>query len=288
MPYAPSYEVFLDRRAYLFNGGQVGCLFLHGFMGTPKSGRPLAEALARQGLTVYAPLLPGHGHHPDKLAGVTMQDWLAEATDALATISEHCQEIVIIGHSMGAVLGSYLATIHGNIRGLVLVAPPLEVPDWRLSLMPILKYVMPWLEPLKRSSLRKIAHERILDMYPEVNLNDPALQKWLEEISRMPTSALAEMSRAFKMGRNQWRRIQAPTLIIQGGQDIATTVEKSQTIFELLPAKQKDIVIFPEAGHQLLRDNSEAMKQVWQRIGRFIEAMTSARLVEEELLAEQA
>ena len=49
-------------------GGDVGCLVLHGFTATPSEVRWLAEHLAGQGHTVYAPRLAGHGTTPEALA----------------------------------------------------------------------------------------------------------------------------------------------------------------------------------------------------------------------------
>ncbi len=47
--------------AYWFEGNDVGCLLVHGFTGTPQNVRPLADYLARRGLAVSAPRMPGHG-----------------------------------------------------------------------------------------------------------------------------------------------------------------------------------------------------------------------------------
>ena len=47
--------------AYWFEGNEVGCLILHGFTGTPQNVRPLADYLARRGLTVSVPRIAGHG-----------------------------------------------------------------------------------------------------------------------------------------------------------------------------------------------------------------------------------
>ena len=44
---------------YFFEGGQPGCLLLHGFTGTPQNVRPLADYLARRGLTVSVPRIAG-------------------------------------------------------------------------------------------------------------------------------------------------------------------------------------------------------------------------------------
>jgi carboxylesterase len=73
MPFAPTYDVPAERRAYVElarveNGnGRIGLLMLHGYMGSPLSSHPMANYLAGHGVSVHCPLLPGHGHYPDKL-----------------------------------------------------------------------------------------------------------------------------------------------------------------------------------------------------------------------------
>ena len=85
MPFQPTYDVPSERRPYQLPsalpqppGRRIGVLFLHGFMGSPLSSRPLAEHLTAHGLTARCPLLPGHGHFPDKLATAGRKQWLAD------------------------------------------------------------------------------------------------------------------------------------------------------------------------------------------------------------------
>ena len=68
--------------AYWFEGNEVGCLLVHGFTGTPQNVRPLADYLARRGLAVSAPRLPGHGTTVEDLDRTGPQDWLAAAEKA--------------------------------------------------------------------------------------------------------------------------------------------------------------------------------------------------------------
>ena len=62
-------------------GGPHGVLVLHGFTGNPQSMRPLAEALAKAGLTVDMPLLPGHGTAVEDMLPTRWEDW-SSAADA--------------------------------------------------------------------------------------------------------------------------------------------------------------------------------------------------------------
>ena len=62
--------------AYWFEGNDIGCLLVHGFTGTPQNVRPLADYLARRGLAVSAPRMPGHGTAVQDLDATGPQDWL--------------------------------------------------------------------------------------------------------------------------------------------------------------------------------------------------------------------
>ena len=55
-------------------GGPNGALVLHGFTGSPRSMRGLAEALAGAGFGVELPLLPGHGTSVDDMLTTSWDD----------------------------------------------------------------------------------------------------------------------------------------------------------------------------------------------------------------------
>ncbi|RMH00529.1 MAG: alpha/beta fold hydrolase [Chloroflexi bacterium] len=277
MPFQPNYEVPEERKPYFLpanpdkGNGRVGCLVLHGFMGSPYSSRPMAEFLAKQGITMYCPLLPGHGHYPDKLYKVPHQAWIAEAEEALHTFRQKCHEIFIIGHSMGAVLGAHLATTAGKIKGLIMLTPIDDVPDKRLRLMRWLQYVMPWFYPHRSRSLRKVVRQRVLDFDPTIDFDDPEFQKnLLPRMSRLPTSGLAEMVKMVDKGRALWPKLHLPVLIFQGGNDPAVPPGSVERIYESIPSRDKILKTFAEAGHELMRPFEPVHTEVWQTIHEFI------------------
>jgi carboxylesterase len=275
MPFAPDYWIPEERKSYTLlaeraaEGERLGCLMLHGFMGSPGSSRPMAEYLSAQGITMHCPLLPGHGQYPEKLYGATHRDWLAEAEEGLAKLRQLCDQVFIIGHSMGTVLGAHLITKYAGIKGMVMLTPLYAIPDTRLSVMPFLRYVMPWFYPHRFRSLRKLVRERVLDFDPTIDFDDPEVEARLPAITRIPTSALAEMVRMVKLGRNLWSRLTLPILIFQGGDDPAVPAGSMQTIYELLPSEQKELKTFPDAGHELMRPFEPVHTTVWKLINQF-------------------
>lgn len=283
MPFQPTYDVPAERRPYLINSTngsrRVGCLMLHGFLGSPGSSQPLAHFLAERGVTTYAPLLPGHGHWPDKLYKISHRRWLAEAEEALHQFSQQVDDIVIVGHSMGAVLGSHLVVKQGQhaaICGVVMLSPVYDIPDNRLKLMRYLRYVMPWFYPHKSRSMQKLVRERVRDFYPDFDFDDPANQAQLPAMTRLPTGALDEMVKMVVLGREKLfpKLAETAVLIFQGAHDPAILPGTHRKVYDLIPSPHKQIEIFPDAGHELMRPFEPIHTAVWQMIHTFIQQHT--------------
>src|SRR4051812_43919958 len=110
--------------AYWFEGNEVGCLLIHGFTGTPQNVRPLADYLARRGLAVAAPRMPGHGTTAADLDRTGPEDWLAAAEQALAELRSRCSTVFVAGISMGGTITLELARRHPDLPGIVVMAAP--------------------------------------------------------------------------------------------------------------------------------------------------------------------
>lgn len=270
MPFTPTYPVADERRAYSFRAGRVGCLMLHGFLGSPTSSRPMARFLSQQGITVHCPLLPGHGELPDKMYGISRHAWFAEAEEALAQLREWADEIFIMSHSMGTVLAAHLASHHADIKGLVMLAPLYQVPNRLIHLLRIVRYVMPWLYPWRLKPLRPLTQQRILDLYPDLDLKDDEVQAWLPGATRIPTAAIDEMRQVADYGRLLWPQLTLPALILQGEDDIAVRPGYARAIYEALGSEDKALHLFPRAGHELMRPFEPVHKQVWPLIYSFL------------------
>ena len=278
MPFQPDYDVPEERQAYTFFGEpregweRIGCLVLHGFMGSPVSSRDMAMHIAETGLTVHCPLLPGHGNLPYEIHGHTHKEWLAESDEAFDFLSRHCDQIFIIGHSMGAPLSAYLARKHPDVCGLVLLAPLYKVPDWRINFAAFGRYFMPWLYPLKHKAIdRDIFLGRVTDFDPTIDVNDPELQDWLVEATRIPVDGTDEMRKMGNLGRKWWPKVHQPVIVFQGGHDPAVSPGNTEKLFQLLPTADKEMKFFPQVGHELMRPVEPIHKKVWQKIDEFIE-----------------
>lgn len=135
-----------DRRehAVRFDGGDgdVGIVLCHGFTGSPFSLRPFADHLVDAGFRVSLPLLPGHGSTWQELGRTTWQQWYAEVDRALVELSGRCEQVFVVGLSMGGALALRLAQRHAGVRGIVLVNPSLTTLDKRFLILPLLSRLL--------------------------------------------------------------------------------------------------------------------------------------------------
>lgn len=280
MPFQPTYDVPPERHAYQLDGPpaapgerRAGVLFLHGFMGSPLSSRPLADHLSAHGLFVYCPLLPGHGHYPDKLATAGKKEWLAEAEEAYHTARANCDDLFIAAHSMGNVLAAHVALKFGDVRGIAMLAPVTDVPDPRLRYVKYARFFVPWYYPhkSKRESMQHLVRERCLDFDPTIEFDSPEFQATLPQISRVPLSGMHEMVSTIEYGRSLWPRLNVPVRIFAGADDVAAPPDNARQIFAALPGQDKQLTIYPDAGHELMRPFEPIHSTVWARVLAFVQ-----------------
>jgi len=119
-------QIFDAFAAPLFHkGNDVGCLVLHGIGGTPANVRYLADRLIKEGYTVSAPLIAGHGQTLRTMRASSGKEWLASVEAAVRELREAgCTKIVPIGLSLGSVLAGLVAK---DADALVLISSPITL-----------------------------------------------------------------------------------------------------------------------------------------------------------------
>jgi carboxylesterase len=121
------------RGSLVIPGGRVGVLLIHSLGGNPMELRFVAQALAREGYTVYCPLLPGLGGGTDVSGLSTWRDWYAAGEAALAELKQHCDTVLVGGMSAGSMVSLRLARENADdVQGLLLFAPTLWPNGWTI------------------------------------------------------------------------------------------------------------------------------------------------------------
>lgn len=222
----------LDGSSFTFHGGKTGFLLLHGFTATTAEVRPLGERLHAAGHTVSAPLLPGHGTHPDDLNKVRWQDWVQTAQSEFEKLSNQCDEVWVAGESMGGLLSLMLAAKNPNIKNLMLYAPALSVR--KLQVAYVLQYVMKHLA--KRSTSAHLA--------------------W-KGYNVYPLKGAVELLKLQKETRKALGRVTQPTLAFFSEKDATVKLAASDFMKRKLGSTELELVILKKSPHVILLANEQ-------------------------------
>ena len=132
--------------------GTIGLLLIHGFGDSPRVYRQLAEDLAGMGLRCETVRFPGFAEPMAVYKNSKLDDWTRVVVEGVQKMkAEGCQQVVVVGHSMGAAVCLTLAQNNRlPVDGLVLMAPLLKVSSQRSPLLTpeqwftVSSYVLPF------------------------------------------------------------------------------------------------------------------------------------------------
>ncbi|MEU4833973.1 alpha/beta fold hydrolase [Streptosporangium sp. NPDC023615] len=230
MPVMPGAE------AYHHAGGRIGVLLCHGFTGSPQSLRPWGEYLAAAGMTVALPRLPGHGTTWQEMNRTRWEDWYAELDKSLADLRGRCDEVFVMGLSLGGCMALRLAEVHGDgIKGVVVVNPSVvnDVPLLRLS--PVLKFFV--------NSVPGVAGDIKKEGATELGY------------SRTPVKAAASLLGLWTLTRSELHKVTQPVLIFHSPQDHVVKPESVRILRERLTGGNLDVVELSDSYHVATLDN---------------------------------
>ena len=106
-------------------------LLLHGLTGVPAEMHPLGRLLQRQGWTVHAPLLAGHGAATRDLLATGWKAWLGSATAAYDVLSRDHDRVYVGGICLGAMLAIALAACR-DVAGVAAYGTTFRYDGWTM------------------------------------------------------------------------------------------------------------------------------------------------------------
>ncbi len=128
-----AHKIQASRGSVLIPGGSTGVLLVHSLGGSPLELKFVANALARQGYTVYCPVVPGLTFGTDVSGMSTWRDWYQAVEQAFEELKKHCDEVIVGGASAGATLCLRLAALRPqDVTANILYAPTLAVNGWAI------------------------------------------------------------------------------------------------------------------------------------------------------------
>ena len=219
-------------------------LVIHGFGGGVYDEEYLTNRLELiKNYDVYTFTLPGHDGIK---ANMTEEKWIEKTEEMIKfLINNKYKTIYVIGHSMGGVLATRLASKYKEIKKLVLLAAAFRYLEFKEEKLDIIKSI---------TKLPTLAKE-----YKD---------EFVSRLQRMPLSSLKEFMNTIRHNEDALKKIYIKTLIIQGTSDNVVPQETTDFIYDLIPTKEKEVLMCAGVNHDIFRSNKK--EQITNEIIEFL------------------
>ena len=188
--------------------------------------------------------LPGHERN---LSKVEHDEWIKKSEQQIEwLISNRYNKIYLIGHSMGGVIATYLASKYIEVKKLVLAAPAFH-------------YLSVIKENLNVSKSLQVA-PKVIKTYGSEEI--------VARMLKLNVTVLKEFMTLVKEYYDYPKDVTCPVLIIQGKSDNLVPVSSSEYVYNSVKSKEKKLICLDNVTHDVFR--SENKKEIFKLIERFL------------------
>jgi carboxylesterase len=248
VPVQPGCEPFA------FDGGEVGALMVHGFTGSPFSMRPWGEYLAENGLSVVGPRLPGHGTRWQEMNLTRWQDWYGEVERGFDTLRGRCEQVFVMGLSMGGTLSLRLAEEKGDdLAGVVTVNASLLTLRRDAKLLPFVAKLVPSLKAIGDDIKKPGVSERAYD--------------------RTPLRAAVSLAQLWRLVQADLGNVTQPLLAFRSAEDHVVEPASGAMLMERVASTDVEEVVLHDSYHVATLDNDAPL--IFERSLAFVRAHTA-------------
>ena len=234
-------------------------LLIHGFAGGNYDYNSLGNDLELyNSFDVFTFTLPGHERMIiDK---VTREDWIKKAEDEIEKIiNANYKEVYVIGHSMGGVIASHLASKYKEVKKLVLAAPAFHYLAFKGDKVDVIE------------SIKKL---------PNLFKNY-APEEVLSRIFKIPAPTIKEFMKLVEEHTKDIKDITCPTLILHGEKDDIVPVDSVQYVYDNIKSKSVTLIELHSLTHDLfMNDRYEEVSDI---IVKFFRSIPLNEKVKKEL-----
>ena len=232
---------FFDSNNYEFNTkSRNGIYIIHGFSNSTYDVRELAEYLGNSGFYTRADNLPGHGTTADDCNRCTYNDWIQFVEKGVSEMDSKCDNVFIIGISLGSVLAIYLATKF-QFKGVVFVATVLKFNnEFKIRMLNTIFH--PFFSKINK---RKVYDKKIRDSFD------------YHGYDVYPMTGLNEMRKLTNIVRPILNQVTSPALIICSDRDLVSLRENFDIVFDNISTDIKEALVLKKSTHYIFTKHFE-------------------------------
>ena len=208
-------------------------LIIHGFAGGTYDQEDLANYLElSRKYDVFQFTLPGHKRN---LSKSKYNDWINASEEKIEWLKDNgYHTIYLIGHSMGGVIATYIASKHKEVKKLVLAAPAfhyLSVDDSKKSITKSINEIP--------SIIKTYGKEEVIARVLKLNI-----------------STVKEFTSLVAKYYNTPKKVKCNTLLLQGTKDKLVPKSSVEYVYNNLAGKHKKIIYIEGATHDIFRGDN--------------------------------
>lgn len=217
-------------------------LMVHGFAGGVYDFENLANELeCINNFDVFTFTLPGHDG--DTREKITYDLWINKAEQEVEyLIKKGYKKIYVIGHSMGGVIASHLASKYPNIKKLVLAAPAFEYFGYEHG---------------------KISYSSLIHKPQEI-VKQYGVKLTINRVFKLPLNCISELRKLVNENYDCTKKIKIDTLILWGEEDNVVPKESVDYVYKTLNTNNKKLVFVKGSSHHLFKEdiNNKLTKEI--------------------------
>ncbi|MFZ5354699.1 MAG: alpha/beta hydrolase [Bacillota bacterium] len=238
-------------KEFYYKGNCTGVLLIHGFCGTPSEMRYIGEYLKERGFTVKGICIRGHGTSVADMKKTNYRDWINSAVEGYKALKQECDEVFVVGLSMGGLLGLYLAR-NFDVKGIVSMSAPIRIINRKSYL------------ELARKCIKRRRFSITKDFV--FKCSDKAVIGY----DRAPLKSICNLFYLIRYVKQNLYAIRKPLLVLQSYGDRVVNPVSANIIYRKTNSEDKSIVYLHNSGHVITCDCEKEL--VFEEVYRFIKS----------------
>lgn len=266
-------------------------VLIHGLTGAPIEMKPLEKYIRKLGFDVESVLLAGHGAGYQEVYESSWTEWIESVRAAVKQCLQTHDQVIIAGLSMGAVIGSLIASEEPRVAGLVMLSPTLRY-DGSVLLNSVIDWVYhsDAIVDAVRFAIRLVpaVGKCYWEELPPYGIRDERIQRQItKSIEAAKESGnnefgsfrtyyknLAEMITLVNFARQRFFKVTCPTLLVHSFDDTLASVGNSTRCYLEMGSTNKALMLISGCDHVMTLDLQKHL--VHKTVGRFVQNFASA------------